>query len=143
MPFAICATPLKTGVTYLGLRVVVGLVLAPDHWPPLVGVDEIAFVVAYDTGRARVDQGLDIGLLASLNHGPRALDIDLLEQRVGNLVIPLGGRRCGMDHDIGLRLLEDGLEPSRVGDVGLEVLDAVRVGPPVPSASQVDNGNGA
>lgn len=70
------------GGAYLGLGVVLGLQDAADDGPALVGVDQVRLVVADDAGRARVDERLDARLLARLDHGRGAVDVDLFEQRV-------------------------------------------------------------
>ncbi len=48
-----------------------------------------------------------------------------------------------MDDHVGLGLLEDALELGGVGDVGLVVGHAVRVGPPVARAVQINDRHGA
>lgn len=47
-----------------------------------------------------------------------------------------------MDDNVGADLVEDGGEAVWVGNVGLEVLDTVRVGASVARAPQVDDGHG-
>lgn len=128
---------------YLGLGVVLGLQDAADDGPALVGVDQVRLVVADDAGRARVDERLDARLLARLDHGRGAVDVDLFEQRVRHLVVGLGGGGRRVDDDLRPGLGEDSLELAGVGDVGLVVGHAVRVGPPVARAAEVDDGDAA
>src|SRR5205823_1847521 len=97
------------------------LVLAPNQRPAFVSVDQIASVVADNAGRACVHQRPDARLLACLDDGGGPVDIDLLEQGVRDLVVGLGGGRGGVDDDVGLGLVEDGLEFVGIGDVGVEV----------------------
>lgn len=130
------------GGAHLRLRVILALVLAPNHRPPLVGVDQVTPVVAQHTGGARVHQRLDARLLARLHHRRRPVDIDLLEQGVGDAVVGLRGGRCGVDDNVGLGFREDGLELFDVGNVGLKVGHAVRIRPPVARATEVDDGHG-
>lgn len=120
--------------TDLGLGVVLGLLGATDHGPPLVGIEQVGDVVADDAGRAGVDEGLDAGVLAGLDDGLRALDVDLLEDVMGDLGV-VGDGRGGVDDDVGLDLVEDGEQLLGVGDVALVVL-GVRVA--VAPATQVD-----
>lgn len=129
----------KKADIYLSLGVVLALGLATDHRPPLIGIDQIAPVIANDTSRARVHKRLDARLLARLDHGRGPVHIDLLEQGVGNGVAGLRGGRRGVDDHIGLDLRKDGLELGGVGDVGVEVGHAVRVGPPVARTPQVND----
>jgi hypothetical protein len=129
--------------TYLGLGVVLRLVLASDDGPPLVGVDQVRLVVADNTGRAGVDKRLHARGLARLNHGRRAVDIDLLEQRVGDGV---AGLRCGggsVDDHVRLDHLEHGGELLAVGDVRLVVLQALGLRMAVALAPQIQGGHGA
>lgn len=128
--------------TCLGLGVVLGLVLAPGNRPPLVGVDQVVDIVARDAGRARVDEGLDTRLPAHVDDALGAVNVDPLVQAVVDLAVALGDGRRGVDDNVGADLFEDGGEAVRVGDVGFEVLDAVRVGAPVARAPQVDDGHG-
>ena len=46
-----------------------------------------------------------------------------------------------MDDDVGTQSTEDLDEVIGVRDIGLDVLDAVAVRPPVPRAPQVDDGD--
>lgn len=130
------------GTTCLGFRVVLGLVLAPGNRPPLIGVDQVVDIVARNTGGARVHQGLDARLPAHIDDALGAVDIDLLVQPVVDLAVTLGDGRGGVDDDVRADLVEDGGQAVRVGDVGVKVRDAVRVGAAVAVAPQVNDGHG-
>lgn len=132
----------SSDTTCLGLRVVFRLVLAPGNRPPLIRVDQVVHIVARDTGGARVHQRLDAQLPAHVDDALGAGDVDLLVQPVVDLAVALRDGRRGVDDDVRADLVENGDQAVRVGDVGLKVLDAVRVGPPVARAPQVDDGHG-
>jgi hypothetical protein len=127
---------------YLCLRVILALLVSPDDRPSLVRVYEIALVITDYTSRAGEHQRLDTGTLAGVHHSLGAVDVDLLEQGMGDTVGALGRRRCGMDDDVWLGLLEYRRQLLGVGYVGLEVLDVVGCRSPVPDAAQVDYGDG-
>lgn len=129
-------------LAHLGLGVVLSLGLAPGHRPALVGVDEVADIVAGDAGGARVDEGADAGLAAGVDDVAGAVDVDAAEELVGAGGGGLGGRRGGVDDDVRADLLEEGDDARGVGDVGLVVAHAVRVRAAVAVAAQVDDGNG-
>jgi hypothetical protein len=133
----------EMGETDLCLGVVLCLLLTPDDGPALVGVYEVRLVVADDAGGAGVDQCRHTGLLAGFDDGLGAVDVDLFEQGVGDPVVALGGRRGGVDDDVGLHVLEDGGQLVGVGNVGLEVLEAVGLGAAVAHAAQVEGRDGA
>lgn len=123
----------------LRLGVVVGLVLASEHGPALVGIDEVGDRVADDRGGAGVDERSDASLLAGVNDALGAFDVDFVEEGIGHLGD--GHWRGGMDHDIGLDLLEDrdhGIERS---DVAVEVLDAIGFGTAVACCAEVHHGH--
>lgn len=122
----------------LGLGVVLGLQLTTDDGPALVGVVEVAHVVADDTGGGSVDEGLDAGLLASLNDAAGALDVNLVEESLGRLAaVDDGGGR--VDDDVRADLVEEGSQAGPIGDVALAV-GGGRVA--VTVAAQVDRGDG-
>lgn len=116
--------------------------LASDDREFLGSVDQVSLVVAHDAGRASVDECLDACLLASLDDGTSAVDIDLFEDGIRDGRAGLGGRGGGMDDDIRLEPSKDLEETIGVGDVGLYVLDAIRIRAAVALASQVDNRDG-
>lgn len=126
----------------LGLRVVLGLGVAADQGPALVGVDQIALVVADDAGGAGVDEGGDAGLLAGADDGGGAVDVDLLEEVVGDGGGGVRSRTGRVDDDVGLDILKDGEQAVGVRDVGLVVGDAVGVGTAVALALEVDDRDG-
>ena len=128
---------------YLCLRVVLALLGSADDGPALVGVDEIGLVITHDTGGAGIDEGSNSRLLARLDDGGGAIDIDLLEERMRDAVVGLGRRRRGVDDNLGLDLVEDSFELVGVGDVGIKVLDTVGIGPPVARAAEIDDRYGA
>lgn len=130
-------------IAYLGLGIVFRLRLAPDDGVLLVRVDEVARVVAHDAGGARVDEGLDAGLLARGHDGARAVDVDPLEEGVDDGAAALGRRRRRVDHDVGRQPRDRLGQPVAVRDVRLHVLDPVRRRPPVPRTPQVDHRHGA
>lgn len=120
---------------YLCLRIVLALLSSADDGPAFVRIDEVGLVITHHTGGTGVNEGSNARLLTRLDDGGGAVDVDLLEQRMGDAIVGLGGRRRGVDDDLGLDLVEDGFELGSVGDVGLEVLDAIRLGSPVPRAA--------
>ena len=128
---------------HLCLGVILALLSSADYGPALVGVNEIGLVVAHHTGGTGVDEGGNARLLARLDDGGSAVDVDLLEKRMGDAVVGLGGRRRGVDDDLRLDLVEDLFESGGVGDVGFEVLNTIRLGAPVARAAKVDDANGA
>lgn len=123
---------------YLGLRVVLGLLLAADLGPPLIRIEQIVPVVADDAGGAGVHQRLDARLLAGLDDGPGAVDIDPLEDVLGVLGVD-GERRGRVDDHVGLDVLEDRRQLLAVGDVALVV---GRVWIAVLDTAQVERGDG-
>lgn len=132
---------MERSATDLGLRVVFRLQFAADHGVFFVRIDQVGLVVADDARGARVDEGLDAAPLAGGDDGPRALDVDLVEDLVGDGAGALGRGRGGVDDDVGAQAAERLQEAVRVGDVGLDVHDAVAGRAPVPLALEIDDGD--
>lgn len=124
---------------HLGLGVVLLLLNAPNDGIVLVRVEQVGLVVADDAGRAGVHKGLDARLLAGLDDGLCAADIDLAEELMGRLALAADDGRRGVDDDVGLDRLQQLGQLGGVGDVALVVgglfVDVAR-------ASQVDGGDG-
>lgn len=124
---------------HLGLGVVLLLLHASDHGIVLVCVEQVGLVVADDAGRAGVHKGLDARLLAGLDDGLGAADIDLAEELMGRLALAADDGRRGVDDDVGPDCLQQLGQLGRVGDVAL-VVGGLFVD--VAGASQVDGGDG-
>lgn len=126
-------------IAHLGLGVVLLLLGASDDGIILVCVEQVGLVVADDAGRAGIHKGLDARLLASLDDGLGAADIDLAEQLMGGLALAAGHGRRRVDDDVGLDGLQQLGQLGNVGDVALVVgglfIDVV-------GASQIDRGHG-
>lgn len=99
-------------------------------------------IVTQHTRRARIYQSLDARLATCVNDILRAPNVHLAEQLVGRLGGALGRRRGGVDNNIRAHTVKYIDDFRRVRDVGLEVLYAVRRGPAVALAFQVDDGDG-
>lgn len=124
---------------HLGLGVVLLLLDASNHGIVLVGVEQVGLVVADDAGRAGVHKGLDARLLAGLDDGLCAADIDLAEQLMGRLALAADDGRRRVNDDVGPERLQQLRQLGGVGDVALVVgglcVDVAR-------ASQVDGRDG-
>lgn len=82
-----------------------------------------------------------MALPAGGDDGSRTLDIDLVEDLVGNGAGTLGGWRGRVDDDVGLQTTEHFQEAIAIGDVGLDVDDAVACRAPVPLAPEINDGD--
>lgn len=131
---AVCLQDGLFGQT-LRLGVVVGLELAFEDGPALVGIDEVSDGVTDNRGGAGVDERSDAGLAAGVNDALGALDVDFVQEGIGRLGD--GHGRGGVDHDIWLDLLEDRNDRFERGDVSVEVLDAVGFGAAVACSAEI------
>lgn len=135
---AVCLQDGLFGQT-LRLGVIVGLVLAFEYGPALISIDEVVDGVADDRGGAGVDERSYAGLATGVNDALGAFDVDFVEEGVGHLGD--GHGRGGMDHDIGLDLLEDRDQRFKRRDVAVEVLDAIGFGTTVACCAEVHHGH--
>lgn len=91
----------------LGCRIVLCLRFWRDDRISLICIDQIVCIIADDTRRASVNQGLNSRLLTRFNDTFGSLDVDLVVQGLVADTNSNDSRRRSVDHDIRPYFLED------------------------------------